>query len=117
VYRTAPRDVTDQPEFLNAVASLQTTLSPKALAASLQGIEEKLKKTIDLDLLLYDQEIIHTDELTVPHPRMHERRFVIQPLLDLHAGNILHPQQHKTLSSFLPDVQEQHCDKTSIVLP
>jgi 2-amino-4-hydroxy-6-hydroxymethyldihydropteridine diphosphokinase len=91
-YRTAPVGYENQPEFLNAVAALDTRLAPGALLEGLQGIERRhhrerpfanAPRTLDLDLLLFGEEQIARPGLTVPHPRMHERAFVLQPLLEL----------------------------------
>lgn len=91
-YRTAPVGNPDQPEFLNAVAALDTRLAPGVLLAELLGIERRqgrerpyanAPRTLDLDLLLFGDEQIARPGLTVPHPRMHERAFVLQPLLEL----------------------------------
>ncbi len=91
-FRTAPVGYEDQPEFLNAVAALDTRLAPGVLLEGLQGIERRqgrerpfanAPRTIDLDLLLFGEEQIARPGLTVPHPRMHERAFVLQPLLEL----------------------------------
>jgi len=88
-----------QAKYLNAVAHLRTSLAPEELLLVLQGIETELgrkrrerwgPRTIDLDILLYDDEIIATDTLTVPHPFMHERRFVMQPLAEI-APDVVHP--------------------------
>jgi 2-amino-4-hydroxy-6-hydroxymethyldihydropteridine diphosphokinase len=91
-YRTAPLGYANQPEFLNAVAALDTRLSAGALLEGLQGIERRqgrerlfpnAPRTLDLDLLLYGEETISRPGLTVPHPRMHERAFVLKPLLEI----------------------------------
>jgi 2-amino-4-hydroxy-6-hydroxymethyldihydropteridine diphosphokinase len=95
LYRSAPIGYADQPAFLNCVAKLETALPAHALLAQLQQIERDLgrvrsfrnaPRTIDLDLLLYGSETIDTPGLTLPHPRMHERAFVLAPLLELDAG-------------------------------
>ncbi len=95
VYRTAPVGKTDQPDFYNAAALIQTTLAPRALLDALlaieltQGRERSLPvianapRTLDLDLLLYDDQVIAEPGLAVPHPRMHERRFVLDPLVEI----------------------------------
>lgn len=94
-YRTSPVGYEDQPEFLNAVAALDTRLAPGVLLEGLQGIERRQRRerpfpnaprTLDLDLLLFGEEQIARPGLTVPHPRMHERAFVLQPLLELDSG-------------------------------
>jgi len=91
-YRSAPLDHLEQPEFLNAVVELDTDLSAAALLENLQKIEDGhgrerpfagAPRTLDLDLLLYGGESIVTPRLTVPHPRMHRRAFVLRPLADI----------------------------------
>lgn len=123
VYRSAPLGLTDQAEFLNAAAVFNTKLTPEKVAAKMKAIEKKLKKnppvrfgprTIDLDLLLYGNEINLNDALTIPHLRLHTRRFVLQPLLDLGAGDLVHPGFDRRLKSYLPEVKEQECEKTTI---
>jgi 2-amino-4-hydroxy-6-hydroxymethyldihydropteridine diphosphokinase len=95
LYRSAPIGYEAQPEFVNAVAELRTSLKPGELFAALIEIEERhgrkrsfanAPRTLDLDLLLYGDEVIEGERLTVPHPRMHERAFVLQPLLDIAPG-------------------------------
>jgi len=92
LYRSAPLDAPDQPDFLNAVAALETRLPPSRLLAELQAIEGRhgrrrpyhhAPRTLDLDLLLYGSQTVDAPGLTIPHPRMHQRAFVLQPLLDL----------------------------------
>ena len=92
LYRTAPVGYLDQPDFINAVAALNTTLEPLALLDGLQAIENRFgrersfkdaPRTLDLDVLLYDDWQIDSSRLTVPHPRMHERAFVLAPLLEV----------------------------------
>src|SRR5262245_21219717 len=98
LYRTAPLGYENQPDFLNCVGKLDTTLEPHALLSNLQKIERDLgrvrafrdaPRTIDLDLLLYGDEIVATHDLVVPHPRMHERAFVLRPLLELDPGSVI----------------------------
>jgi 2-amino-4-hydroxy-6-hydroxymethyldihydropteridine diphosphokinase len=92
LYRTAPIGHADQPDYINAVALLDTGLTPRALLECLQGIERaagrersfrNAPRVLDLDLLLYDDQLIATPGLAVPHPRMHERAFVLAPLLEI----------------------------------
>lgn len=94
VYRTAPVGDPDQPDFLNAVVEIETALEPTALLQSLQRIECDLgrirepgrrwgPRTIDLDLLLFGHAVVREQDLTVPHPRMGERAFVLEPLAEL----------------------------------
>jgi 2-amino-4-hydroxy-6-hydroxymethyldihydropteridine diphosphokinase len=92
LYRSAPLGNEAQPDFLNAVAQLETGLEAEALLDALHAIEKKhgrerpfrdAPRTLDLDLLLYGDACIAGERLTVPHPRMHERAFVLAPLLEL----------------------------------
>lgn len=92
LYRSAPVGVGEQADFINAVARVDTSLDPHALLAALLAIERGqgrerphagAPRTLDLDLLLYGGERIATAALTVPHPRMHQRRFVLDPLLEV----------------------------------
>ncbi len=92
LYRSAPLGHLAQPEFVNAVARLETDLAAGALWAALQEIERAhgrrrsfrdAPRTLDLDLLLYGDACIASPALTVPHPRMHERAFVLAPLLEI----------------------------------
>jgi len=92
-YRTPPWGLAEQPDFVNAVAELETTLSPRQLLQLLLDTESRLgrerggqrwgPRSIDLDLLAYDDVKMQSDELTLPHPRMHLRAFVLIPLLEL----------------------------------
>lgn len=112
IYETDPVDVTDQPAFLNMVAELEVNAptSPEQLLARLLRIEyalgrrrESLRRgprTIDLDLLLYDTEQRATEFLALPHPRLHQRRFVLSPLAELNP-QLLHPSLHLTISQLL----------------
>ena len=93
VRETDPVGLLEQPKFLNAVACVSTTLPPRALLVSLLSVERALgrtrdgprfgPRTIDLDLLLYGTETVSEPGLEVPHPRLHERRFVLEPLAEL----------------------------------
>lgn len=92
IVETEPVGKTDQPRFLNAVAEIETDLDPKALLSKLLDIETDLgrvrverwgPRTIDLDLLLYGDRQVKTDTLTVPHPELHRRRFVLEELAEL----------------------------------
>ena len=91
LYRTRPVDA-EGPDYLNAVALLTTSLEPQALLGLLQGLEQQAgrerpyrnaPRTLDLDLLLHGQRELNTDHLTLPHPRMHQRRFVLEPLAEI----------------------------------
>jgi 2-amino-4-hydroxy-6-hydroxymethyldihydropteridine diphosphokinase len=98
---TAPIGYLDQPQFLNAAALLETNLPPIELMRSLLAIEKKMgrdrtttiakgPRLIDLDLLLVGDQILETKELTLPHPAMHERAFVLAPLAEI-AAAMIHP--------------------------
>lgn len=92
LYRSAPIGFLEQPDFINAVAKLETTLSPRALLDALLDLEHKCgrtrefrnaPRTLDLDVLLYDDLRYHEHGLTIPHPQMHLRAFVLRPLLEI----------------------------------
>jgi 2-amino-4-hydroxy-6-hydroxymethyldihydropteridine diphosphokinase len=98
VYRTAAIGLEDQPDFLNMVVEVRTVLLPEELLALTQGLEQEAgrertvrwgPRTLDVDILWYDGTFIDTDDLNVPHPRMEERRFVLEPLADLAADLLL----------------------------
>lgn len=106
VYETEPVGYTEQANFLNIVIQIETTLEALELLAVCQGIETQLgrvrdirwgPRTVDIDILLFNQENIETETLTVPHPRMHERAFVLIPLLEI-APLIAHPVTKKRYS-------------------
>lgn len=91
-YRSAPVGYAEQPDFINAVACVETQLAPHDLLQSLLGIEQAFGRVrefrnapriLDLDLLLYDDMCLHQPGLTLPHPRMHERAFVLLPLVEI----------------------------------
>ena len=95
---TAPVGVVDQPAFLNGAVALETELSPRDLLETLLEVERSLgrergerwgPRTIDLDLLLYGGETLDEPGLTVPHPRLHERRFALEPLAELDPGLVV----------------------------
>ena len=105
LYETDPIGVTDQPEFLNAVAEIRTSLTALELLDVLLNLENTLgrvrtirwgPRVIDLDLLLYGQQQIDLPTLTVPHPRLHERAFVLVPLVEI-APQVVLPGQGKTV--------------------
>jgi 2-amino-4-hydroxy-6-hydroxymethyldihydropteridine diphosphokinase len=98
LYRSAPVGYLDQPDFVNAVAKIATSLAPQALLAALLQIERECgrertfanaPRTLDLDVLLYDDRQIHEHGLTVPHPQMHLRAFVLLPLLDIEPDCVI----------------------------
>jgi 2-amino-4-hydroxy-6-hydroxymethyldihydropteridine diphosphokinase len=102
----------DSPPFLNAAAELVTSLTPAALLEALLAVEQSLGRTrdvkwgpraIDLDLLLYADHVLNTRGLTLPHPLMHQRRFVLEPLAQL-APDAVHPTTHRTIRELLDDL-------------
>ena len=122
LYTSKPMGPADQPDYVNAVASLDTLLSADELLQALQKIEQRLgrepggekwgPRVIDLDLLLYGKKKLSTDTLTVPHPGLHERDFVIIPLAEI-AGNMTIPGKG-ALSTLIADC-ENHSVKKLVV--
>ncbi|MGA9391404.1 MAG: 2-amino-4-hydroxy-6-hydroxymethyldihydropteridine diphosphokinase [Candidatus Sulfotelmatobacter sp.] len=105
IYETEPVEFTQQPWFLNCAVALETTLTPEELMAAILRIEkemgrhrvrEKGPRTIDIDILLFGNETRHSPEVTIPHPAMQERRFVLEPLAEI-APKARHPVLKKTV--------------------
>ena len=114
LYRTAPVGNTEQPEFVNAVAALETTLAPESLLDALLDIEARFgriraekngPRTLDLDLLLYNNQQLNLPRLTLPHPRLHLRAFVLYPLAELAPALPL--PGRGSLAAWLPAVANQ----------
>ncbi len=114
-YETEPVDYTDQQWFLNAAVKIETDLAPLALLAHVQTVQKKLgrldggirfgPRVLDLDIIFYDSLILETPHLTIPHPRMHKRRFVLQPICDIDSS-VVHPilgQDVKTILNQMED--------------
>jgi 2-amino-4-hydroxy-6-hydroxymethyldihydropteridine diphosphokinase len=115
LYETAPRDVLDQPKFLNQVIEVDTGLFPRMLHTRLQQIEREIgrkptvpkgPRVIDLDILLFGNSVIATAALEIPHPRMAERRFVLEPLAEL-APDLRHPVTRQSVREMLGAVMDQ----------
>jgi 2-amino-4-hydroxy-6-hydroxymethyldihydropteridine diphosphokinase len=114
LYRTAPVGILSQPDFVNAVALLETTLAPEALLDALLDIEARFgrirrerngPRTLDLDLLLYDDIELDLPRLTLPHPRLHLRAFVLLPLAEV-APDLAIPRRG-SVAAWLPAVANQ----------
>ena len=119
IYETKAWGITEQPDFLNMVVCIETARAPVELLTALLNIETSLgrqrtikwgPRTIDIDILLYNDAIVDKPELKIPHPFMHERRFTLIPLAEL-APNYMHPTMHETIAQLLancPDELEVH---------
>ena len=114
-YRTEPVGVEGQEWYVNAVVSLKTEHSPQDLLRGLLALEKEMgrvrekkwgPRVIDLDLLMYGERVIEEKNLTVPHPRMHERRFVLVPLAEL-APALIHPVYGKSIADLLDGCEDE----------
>ena len=114
IYDTAPIGDIDQPRFLNMACQVATSIPPETLLFLIKGIETKVGRTaaprnspriIDIDILLYDDRIIDTPDLKIPHPRMTERAFVLMPLAEI-AADALHPVKNQTIKDLLKLIRE-----------
>jgi 2-amino-4-hydroxy-6-hydroxymethyldihydropteridine diphosphokinase len=119
MYETEPRDVPDQPWFLNQVVEIESELFPKQLLERTQKIERALgriptrpkgPRTIDIDILLYGDTILSTPGLEIPHERLADRRFVLEPLAEL-APDLRHPRTGSTVNEMLARVKNQKVER------
>ena len=111
-YETAPVEFTEQSWFLNCVVALETTQTPAQLMQSLLGIEQEMgririqkkgPRTIDIDLLLFGDVVVESPDLSIPHPAMQRRRFVLEPLAEI-AAEARHPRLKKTIGELLAEL-------------
>ena len=113
IYETEAWGVVEQPRYLNLVCEVFTRLAPEGLLALAKGIESKMGRTgksgaprpIDIDILLYGEQVIETPDLVVPHPRMTERAFALVPLDEI-APEVVHPVNSKRIKELLKDIEE-----------
>jgi 2-amino-4-hydroxy-6-hydroxymethyldihydropteridine diphosphokinase len=125
LYETDPVGYRDQPAFLNAVLALETNLEPVPLLHGLLAIERELgrdrshgvlsgPRILDLDLLLMGDSIITEDELTLPHPALAKRRFVLAPLAEI-AAQLRHPQSNQTMAELLAQLPDEGENRVAAV--
>jgi len=124
LYETAPQEMLDQPWFLNAVIEVETNLFPLQLLARIRQIERDMgrrrvtpkgPRNIDIDILFYGRSVIATAELEVPHPRMAQRRFVLEPMAEI-APDFRHPVTGKTAKEMLAALEPQGIKRLSDLL-
>jgi 2-amino-4-hydroxy-6-hydroxymethyldihydropteridine diphosphokinase len=124
IYETAPQELLDQPWFLNAVVEVQTDLFPLQLLACIRNVERDMgrrrvtpkgPRNIDIDILFYGRSVIHSPELETPHPRIAERRFVLEPLAEI-APDFRHPLNGKTAREILVALEPQGVRRLDITL-
>ena len=113
IYETPPWGYTDQPAFLNMAVKCETDLDAASLLKRLKQIEVQIgrqqsfrwgPRLIDMDILFYDDLVLESESLTIPHPRLHERAFVLVPLADI-APDLIHPVFQKTIVELLSTVE------------
>jgi len=115
-FRTSPVDYADQDWFVNAAVKIRTTMAPLALLDKLVAVQQRMgRKTdairfgprvLDLDILLYDDWVVRMPRLKIPHPRMHKRVFVLQPICDINPS-IIHPVLGQTVADLLSQIDDE----------
>lgn len=124
LYETDPRDILDQPSFLNAAIAAETDLFPLQLLACIRHIEQAMgrrrivakgPRNIDIDILYYGRSVIHSPELETPHPRIAERAFVLEPLAEI-AAEFRHPVNGKTAAEMLRALEPQGVRRLNVSL-
>ena len=115
VYETAAWGIEDQPDFLNRVLVVETALTPQQILETIRDIETRLsrqrsvkwgQRTLDIDILFYNDEIIETKELHIPHPHLQERRFTLEPLNEIEP-ELRHPLLRKTIRELLEECSDE----------
>jgi 2-amino-4-hydroxy-6-hydroxymethyldihydropteridine diphosphokinase len=121
VYETDPLGDPSQPKYLNAAIGVETTLEPKKLLKSCMTVERNMgrvrherweSRVIDIDILFYDDLVMSTIELTLPHPLLHEREFVLRPLADI-APNLVHPMLDESIRELLEKVEPSGVERVN----
>ncbi len=118
-YKTAPMDYTDQDWFVNTAVRIDTGLSPEDLLSRLKKIEQEIgrkrggirfgPRVLDLDIIFYDDLVLQTRTLDIPHPRMHKRRFVLRPICDIDPS-AMHPTLESPVSDLLEAINDPYQD-------
>lgn len=119
-YRTEPVDYTDQDWFVNCAVKIKTSLNPFELLTELKRIEAEAgrknnsvrfgPRVLDLDIIFFDDQTLNSDNLVIPHPRMHQRRFVLRPICDIEP-DVIHPAFKKDMVALLAELGDNYAVK------